>query len=159
MNFFEKLKNLKENFKVISNFDNEGNFVDNEISWYEKLVTFYESEKQDIIRKAIRNKTMITFLYSGDYTNSTGTRVVEPYVLGVSEGGNKVIRAYQVQGSTDNPDEVPGWRLFLTKNISNVSLSKTNFSGNRPGYNKKGDKGMIRIDLHSGKTRKGKKQQ
>lgn len=136
-------------------FDNLISYIHN-LKFIEKLTTLTESDKFDKIRKAIRNKKLITFLYSGDYTQSTGVRVVEPYVLGTTLAGNKVIRAYQTSGSTDNPGDMPGWRMFLTKNISNIDVSETGFSGKRPGYNAQGDKGMINIELHSGKTRIGR---
>ena len=159
----------EEDYEILTSALNKINFFNSQIentlkrlvgfkerNYIEKLTTLTESDKFDKIRKAIRNKKLITFLYSGDYTQSTGVRVVEPYVLGTTLAGNKVIRAYQTSGSTDNPGDMPGWRMFLTKNISNIDVSETGFSGKRPGYNAQGDKGMINIELHSGKTRIGR---
>ena len=158
MDYKEKLQDLKENFQVTSNFDNEGDYIDTDINYQKKLVTLFESAKFDKLRIAIRNRKLLTLTYSGDNTTAEGTRVIEPYVLGTTKAGNKALRAYQITGNSDHPDEIPGWRLFLTKNIKQMGVSDLSFTGSRPGYNPTGDKGMKSIELHSGKTRKGKKE-
>lgn len=117
----------------------------------------YESLSIDSIRKAIRNRKMVVFMYQGDKNNSRGFRVVEPYVLGTTTANNKCLRAYQIAGSSDTPDNIPGWRLFLTKNISSIVLSDDGFVGNRDGFNSTGDDGMSTIELHIGDTRKYRK--
>lgn len=160
MEYKERLATLMENISVSTEFDDEGNFSHNSISYLERLNTlldFIESEKRDDLRKAIRNNRIVTFMYNGDENNAKGVRVVEPYVLGVTKAGNKAIRAWQIQGSSDSSDELPGWRMFLTKNITQLKLSEETFAGKRSGLNTSGDKGMVRIELHHSKTKKSKK--
>ena len=73
---------------------------------------------------------------------SRGERLVEPYAIGVSTSGNQLLRAYQLEGSSES-NEKSGWRLFKIDEIENVSLNEESFSP-REEY-KRGDKVFLEI--------------
>lgn len=59
--------------------------------------------------------------------------------------GNVVVRAWQVRGSSDTPENQPGWRLFRLDKIRNSSPTNDTFETPRPYFNPKGDKHMSQI--------------
>lgn len=72
-----------------------------------------------MILSAIRNKKMISFMYSGEL------REVEPYLFGVTTAGNRALRAFQIN---------KGWRIFEEAKISNLKELDHEFDI-RPEYN------------------------
>ena len=80
------------------------------------------------IKAAIENKLVIEFYYKNDL------RKVEPFVLGIANNGNILLRAFQVGGeSTDSSSY--SWKLFTVNKISELRLSGENFRGERTLYN------------------------
>lgn len=147
----------KKKAKIVTEVDEDGEtFTDvlfeNHFSFTNRLVELQESEKFNKLRRAIRNQKIVTFLYK-----SGGVRVVEPYVLGTSFAGNKVIRGYQLAGDSSSGSGKVGWRLFLTKYMNNVDIAKEGFSGARPGLNLTGDAGLRSVEMHTYQTRSGQK--
>lgn len=101
--------------------------------------------RQDVIN-AINNKKIITIYYAGDQTINKGYREIEPVALGPHiKSGNIVLRAWQRRGSTDTPDNQPGWRLFRMDKITTMDVTPENFTEMRPQYNTNGDKHMSSI--------------
>lgn len=83
-----------------------------------------------MICEAIKSKRTLCLNYGG------GARVVEPHCYGVSRNGEELLRAYQTSGHS-NSGESSGWKLFTVREISNIQLGASEFSGSRPLYNSK----------------------
>lgn len=84
---------------------------------------------KDIICEAIAKKKVISFDYEG------GKRKVEPFLLGThKDSGNEVLRAYFLSGHSAS-NEGPGWRLYLTGEMSNLTMEDETFTGVGEQYN------------------------
>jgi predicted DNA-binding transcriptional regulator YafY len=81
----------------------------------------------DEIITAIENQNVLEFYYKGHL------RIVEPHAFGVTIKGNEILRAYQIDGTSDSGD-VPDWRLFSTNKIEQLTTRTETFSGTRSGY-------------------------
>ena len=107
----------------------------------------------DSVINAIKNRHRVIIYYDGDERGGRGIREIEPVCLGVSKAGNKVLRAWDNEGSShtaylgDQP--LPGWRLFrLDKILSNKPTGEV-YNEIRPGYNLNGDKSMVRVMINA----------
>lgn len=87
------------------------------------------------IIKAIKSKKLIEFDYDGE------SRTVEPHCYGLTNKGNEVIRAFQIDGYSSSG--VMGWKLYDISKADRINVLDLSFDV-REGY-KKGDKGMSRI--------------
>jgi hypothetical protein len=69
--------------------------------------------------------------------------------LGTSKAGNKVMRAWDEEGSSHTAykgeQPLPGWRLFRLDKILSLKPTGENFTEMRPNFNPNGDKSMISI--------------
>ncbi len=93
---------------------------------------------KETICNAIKNRLVIKFKYEGEI------RIVEPFVLGHhKDTGNLVLRSYRVGGYSKS-DREPPWRLFDTKNISELEVTSINAQSIREHYNPN-DKHMSEI--------------
>jgi predicted DNA-binding transcriptional regulator YafY len=54
----------------------------------------------DSIVNAIKNKQRVIIYYDGDEPGGRGIREIEPVCLGISKAGNKVLRAWDNEGSS-----------------------------------------------------------
>jgi len=54
----------------------------------------------DSVVNAIKNKQKVVIYYDGDEPGGRGLREVEPVCLGTSKAGNKVLRAWDEEGSS-----------------------------------------------------------
>lgn len=113
---------------------------------YRELLTEQDA-KNMLIQQAIRNKWVVTIDYRGDGIINAGQRNVEPVCLGITKAGNAAVRAWQVQGRTDTPENMPGWRLFRMDRIGMVKTNKVPYTTQRPDYNPRGDRSLIKILL------------
>jgi hypothetical protein len=96
---------------------------------------------------AINDAKYLYIYYAGDKTTLKGYRTIRPFVLGTSTAGNKVLRAWQENGSSDsyagltgrkredheyhfdNKGKMkPGWRLFNVKYITSALPTGKKFS-------------------------------
>lgn len=107
----------------------------------------------DSVINAIKNRHRVIIYYDGDEPGGRGIREIEPVCLGVSKAGNKVLRAWDNEGSShtaylgDQP--LPGWRLFrLDKILSNKPTGEV-YNEPKPGYNFNGDKSMISVIINA----------
>lgn len=109
-------------------------------------------QKNEII-KYIKERRLINFRYDSpaDPNNEGLYRNVEPYVLGVSQAGNLVLRAWQTNLSSSTSGKQPNWRLFRLDGISELLPVPQKFSDDinvlkrtRPGYNQN-DHGMVKV--------------
>jgi predicted DNA-binding transcriptional regulator YafY len=87
------------------------------------------------IISAIQQKEVISFTYDGH------PREVEPYAVGVSRTGHKVLRCFQVRGYLQHDHS---WVLVPLSKIADLATTAQNFSSKRTEY-KSGDKGMTII--------------
>ena len=108
---------------------------------------------RDSVINAIKNRHRTIIYYDGDEPGGRGIREIEPVCLGVSKAGNKVLRAWDNEGSShtayigDQP--LPGWRLFrLDKIVSNKPTGEV-YNEIRPGYNLNGDKSMVSVIINA----------
>ena len=107
----------------------------------------------DDIMNAIKNKQKVIIYYDGDEPGGRGIREIEPVCLGVSKAGNKVLRAWDMEGSSHTAytgeQPLPGWRLFrLDKILSHKPTGEVYFEP-KPGYNFNGDKSMVSIIINA----------
>ena len=107
----------------------------------------------DSVINAIKNRHRVIIYYDGDEPGGRGIREIEPVCLGISKAGNKVLRAWDNEGSShtaylgDQP--LPGWRLFrLDKILSNKPTGEV-YNEIRPGYNLNGDKSMVSVMINA----------
>jgi len=107
----------------------------------------------DSVINAIKNRHRVIIYYDGDEPGGRGIREIEPVCLGVSKAGNKVLRAWDNEGSShtaylgDQP--LPGWRLFrLDKILSNKPTVEV-YNEIRPDYNLNGDKSMVSVIINA----------
>ena len=107
----------------------------------------------DSIIDAIKGRKIVVIYYDGDEPGGRGLRQIEPVCLGVSKAGNKVLRAWDNEGSShtayigDQP--LPGWRLFRLDKILSLKPTGENFTEMKPGYNPNGDKSMVSVIINS----------
>ena len=104
-----------------------------------------EAVNRNQIMTAINNRNVCTIYYEGDTISNPGYREIEPYVYGLSKRENPVIRAYQLEGKTDTPENMPGWRMFRVDRMVDFVNSGDIFNEPKPLYNPSGDKDMTRI--------------
>jgi len=107
----------------------------------------------DSIVNAIKNKQRVIIYYDGDEPGGRGIREIEPVCLGISKAGNKVLRAWDNEGSSHTAykgeQPLPGWRLFrLDKILSNKPTGEVYYEI-RPGYNLNGDKSMVNVIINA----------
>ena len=107
----------------------------------------------DSLIVAIKNKHKLVIYYDGDEPGGRGLREIEPVCLGVSKSGNKVLRAWDMEGSSHTAykgeQPLPGWRLFrLDKILSNKPTGEV-YNEPKPGYNFDGDKSMVNVIINA----------
>ena len=107
----------------------------------------------DSIVNAIKNRHRVIIYYDGDEPGGRGIREIEPVCLGVSKAGNKVLRAWDNEGSShtayigDQP--LPSWRLFRLDKILSHKPTGEVYNEIRPGYNLNGDKSMVSVIINA----------
>ena len=107
----------------------------------------------DVVVDCIKNKKKCVIYYDGDEPGGRGLRDIELVCLGVSKAGNKVVRAWDNEGSSHTAykgeQPLPGWRLFRLDKILSLKPTGENFTEMKPGYNPNGDKSMVRVIINS----------
>jgi predicted DNA-binding transcriptional regulator YafY len=103
----------------------------------------------DSVVNAIKNKQKVIIYYDGDEPGGRGLREIEPVCLGTSKAGNKVLRAWDEEGSSHTAykgeQPLPGWRLFRLDKLLSLKPSGENFIEMKPNFNPNGDKSMTSI--------------
>jgi predicted DNA-binding transcriptional regulator YafY len=112
-----------------------------------------EIAAMDAIIKAIKNKHKVIIYYDGDEPGGRGIREIEPVCLGVSKSGNKILRAWDMEGSSHTAykgeQPLPGWRLFRLDKILSHKPTGEVYSEPKPGYNFNGDKSMTSVIINA----------
>tara|TARA_R110000796_G_scaffold61077_2_gene141429 strand:- start:68244 stop:68729 length:486 start_codon:yes stop_codon:yes gene_type:complete len=106
-----------------------------------KLYNIYESiileESKSILTEGLSNEEDIKEAIDGKYNvwfkyrdkSGVTDRYVQIYQVGTSKGGNRMISAYQLGGSTAKTklnSKDFGWKQFLVNNIVNGSITISN---------------------------------
>ena len=107
----------------------------------------------DSIVDSIKKRNVCIIYYDGDEPGGRGLRQIEPVCFGYSKGDNPVLRAWDLEGATHTgyigKQRLPGWRLFRVDKILSFRPSGEKFDTIRPGYNKSGDKGMLKVIINA----------
>jgi predicted DNA-binding transcriptional regulator YafY len=107
----------------------------------------------DDIINAIENKQRVIIYYDGDEPGGRGVREIEPVCLGVSKAGNRVLRAWDSEGSSHSSftgeQPLPGWRLFRLDKILSHKPTGEVYSEPKSGYNFNGDKSMVSVIINA----------
>ncbi len=107
----------------------------------------------DSIVDAIKKKQKVVIYYDGDEPGGRGLRTIEPVCFGYSKADNPVLRAWDEEGASHTgykgEQPLPGWRLFRVDKILSFKPTVEKFNTIRPGYNKTGDKGMVRVIINA----------
>lgn len=89
---------------------------------FESLIL--ENVSPDVISKTIDAKKMAKITYNGDDNNSKGPRTIVPFLYGVHNSGDNMIRAWQLGGDTDTKNYK--WKTFKVANIQSWEVSNGN---------------------------------
>ena len=103
---------------------------------------------QDLI-DAIKKRKVVIIYYDGDEPGGRGLREIEPVCIGVSKANNKVLRAWDKEGSSHTAykgeQPLPSWRLFRVDKITLYKPLRDIFTEPKPGYNFNGDRSMTQV--------------
>ena len=112
-----------------------------------------EAASIDDIKKSIEQRQVCSIYYEGDEPGGRGLREIEPVCIGVSKANNKVVRAWDKEGSSHTgykgEQPLPGWRLFRVDKILSLKPTGDVYNEPRPGYNFNGDKTMASVILNA----------
>ena len=107
----------------------------------------------DSIVDAIKKRNKIVIYYDGDEPGGRGLREIEPVCIGVSKANNRIIRAWDKEGSSHTAykgeQPLPGWRIFRLDKILSLKPTGDVYNEPRPGYNFNGDKTMASVILNA----------
>jgi predicted DNA-binding transcriptional regulator YafY len=102
---------------------------------------------------AVKKRKKLIIYYDGDEPGGKGLREIEPVCIGVSKANNKVLRAWDMEGSshtdTLGTQPLPGWRLFRIDKILTSKPTGEIYNEVRPGYNLNGDKSMVSVVINA----------
>lgn len=112
-----------------------------------------ESRFDEQIIDAIKKRKVCIIYYDGDEPGGKGLREIEPVCLGYSKANNKILRAWDIEGSSHTgykgEQPLPGWRIFRTDKISSFKPTGEIYNTPRPNYNFNGDKTMVSVILNA----------
>ena len=102
---------------------------------------------------AIKKRKKLIIYYDGDEPGGRGLREIEPVCFGVSKRNNKVLRAWDMEGSSHTAfkgeQPLPGWRLFRVDKILGIKPTGEIYNEPRPNYNLNGDKSMVSVVVNA----------
>ncbi|HTC65030.1 MAG TPA: WYL domain-containing protein [Candidatus Saccharimonadales bacterium] len=85
----------------------------------------------DEIRKAIHERKLIRFNYTGD--SVSGFREVEPYQIAFTRANHLALSAWFLSGASESGSGA-GWRSYLLSEIDSLTVLEEHFEGTRPNY-------------------------
>lgn len=101
----------------------------------------------------VKNRRRCIIYYDGDEPGGKGLREIEPVAFGTSKRGNKVIRAWETEGSSHRgylgTRPMPGWRFFRLDKVLSIKPTGEIFDEIRPNFNPNGDKSMNSVIIVS----------
>jgi hypothetical protein len=102
---------------------------------------------------AIKKRKVLVIYYDGDEPGGRGLREIEPVCLGTSKANNKILRAWDKEGSSHTgflgSQPLPGWRLFRLDKILTIKPTGEIYNEPRPDYNFTGDKTMSSVIINA----------
>jgi predicted DNA-binding transcriptional regulator YafY len=102
---------------------------------------------------AVKKRKKLIIYYDGDEPGGKGLREIEPVCIGVSKRNNKVLRAWDIEGSshtnTTGKQPLPGWRLFRLDRILSMKPTGEIYNEPRPNYNFNGDDSMVSVTINA----------
>jgi predicted DNA-binding transcriptional regulator YafY len=121
------------------------------INTIKNLIT--EAATLEDVLDSIKNRKVVVIYYDGDEPGGRGLREIEPVCIGVSKANNRIIRAWDKEGSSHTAykgeQPLPGWRLFRLDKILSLKPTGEVYNEPRPGYNFNGDKTMASVILNA----------
>jgi predicted DNA-binding transcriptional regulator YafY len=113
----------------------------------------YEIAAVDDVVNSIKQRQKVVIYYDGDEPGGRGLREIEPVALGVSKAGNKILRAWDMEGSSHTAykgeQPLPGWRIFRLDKILSIKPTGEIYNEPKPGYNFNGDKSMTSVIINA----------
>ena len=107
----------------------------------------------ETVMDCVKNRKRCIIYYNGDEPGGKGLREIEPVAFGVSKSGNRVLRAWENEGSSHRgylgKKPLPGWRFFRLDKIMSIKPTGETFYEIRPNFNPNGDKSMSSVILVS----------
>jgi predicted DNA-binding transcriptional regulator YafY len=107
----------------------------------------------ETVMDCVKNRKRCIIYYNGDEPGGKGLREIEPVAFGVSKSGNRVLRAWENEGSSHRgylgKKPLPGWRFFRLDKIVSIKPTGETFDEIRPNFNPNGDKSMSSVILVS----------
>jgi predicted DNA-binding transcriptional regulator YafY len=117
-----------------------------------KNIILERASLSDLVNSVKKRKKLIIY-YDGDEPGGKGLREIEPVCIGVSKANNKVLRAWDMEGSshtdTIGKQPLPGWRLFRLDKILSIKPTGEIYNEPRPNYNSTGDKSMVSVVINA----------
>lgn len=121
------------------------------INTIKNLIT--EAATLEDVLDSIKNRKVVVIYYDGDEPGGRGLREIEPVCIGVSKSNNRIIRAWDKEGSSHTAykgeQPLPGWRIFRLDKILSLKPTGEVYNEPRPGYNFNGDKTMASVILNA----------
>ena len=121
------------------------------INTIKNLIT--EAATLEDVLDSIKNRKVVVIYYDGDEPGGRGLREIEPVCIGVSKANNRIIRAWDKEGSSHTAykgqQPLPGWRIFRLDKILSLKPTGDDYNEPRPGYNFNGDKTMASVILNA----------
>jgi len=121
------------------------------LSTFKKLIV--EAATLEDLIHAIKQKHRLIIYYDGDEPGGRGLREIEPVCIGHSKANNKVLRAWDNEGSSHTAykgeQPLPGWRMFRVDKILSSKPTGEVYNQSRPNYNSNGDRSMINIIINA----------
>ena len=121
------------------------------INTIKNLIT--EAATLEDVLDSIKNRKVVVIYYNGDEPGGRGLREIEPVCIGVSKANNRIIRAWDKEGSSHTAykgeQPLPGWRIFRLDKILSLKPTGDVYNEPRPGYNFNGDKTMASVILNA----------
>lgn len=107
----------------------------------------------ETVMDCVKNRKRCIIYYNGDEPGGKGLREIEPVAFGVSKSGNRVLRAWENEGSSHRgylgKKPLPGWRFFRLDKIVSIKPTGETFDEIRPNFNPNGDKSMSSVIIVS----------
>jgi hypothetical protein len=121
------------------------------LSTVKTLIT--EAATLEDVMNAIKDRKVVIIYYDGDEPGGRGLREIEPVCIGLSKKNNKIIRAWDKEGSSHTAykgeQPLPGWRIFRLDKVLSLKPTGEIYNTPRPGYNFNGDKTMAQVILNA----------
>jgi hypothetical protein len=94
------------------------------------------------ICQAISGRRLLQFFYTGD--GVPGFRTVEPHMVAYTRDNHLALSAWYLTGASES-SKGPGWRVYLLKDMSQITVLEQHFASARPGYQRSGGKSFTRV--------------